>query len=452
MRSKLSINFFLIPAAVFSLLISSSAAQEASKKRPKIKDFGSSLERLKWDPLKNAAIKRTHPDQSTTNSDEDDVVRIDTNLVMSDILVVDQKGNIVTGLTADDFVITEDGEAQQVGHFRLGDNISIPRTIVLIFDYSGSQFPYLRNSVNAAKLMVDKLAPRDRMAIVTDDVELLVDFTDDKKKLKEKLESLANRVKDSSFLGLIGKARRFGKSAQYSALLATLNEAFLEEDLRPIIVFQTDGDEIFNMRDPVIKASLPPDLPDDFRQELGRIEKQRQLEFPPEILEFSLADVYRAVERSRATIYTVVPGYQLVGLTEEKRAEKTKERIERLRAEFLAKVDPKRRKLFEDSDRRWRRFSPVNLAFQANQMFVTQTALAAVAPRTGGWTEFLEKPEQAEGIYNRIFADINQRYLVGYYPTNKELDGKRRRIKFEVKGRPEYTILGRNYYYAPSDR
>ena len=79
-----------------------------------------------------------------------------------------------------------------------------------------------------------------------------------------------------------------------------------------------------------------------------------------------------------------------------------------------------------------------------------QAALSGMAALTGGWTEFLERPEQAEGIYARIFTDINQRYIVGYYPTNKERDGKRRKIEFAVKGYPEYQIYGRRSYFAPS--
>lgn len=88
--------------------------------------------------------------------------------------------------------------------------------------------------------------------------------------------------------------------------------------------------------------------------------------------------------------------------------------------------------------------------FGAQQTTIMQTALAALAPRTGGWTEFLETPEQADGIYNRILADINHRYIVGYYPTNKAHDGSRRKIKFEIKSHLDYSVLGRLMYYAPS--
>lgn len=90
------------------------------------------------------------------------------------------------------------------------------------------------------------------------------------------------------------------------------------------------------------------------------------------------------------------------------------------------------------------------MAFRAQQLHVMQQALNAVAPRTGGWTEFLEKPEDAEGIYNRILVDINHRYIVGYYPTNKAHDGTRRKLKFAIKDHPEYHVLGRLAYYAPS--
>ena len=55
-----------------------------------------------------------------------------------------------------------------------------------------------------------------------------------------------------------------------------------------------------------------------------------------------------------------------------------------------------------------------------DRLVMGQTAAAHVAELTGGWTSFLEKPEQANEIYGRILADINNRYIVSYYPTNKK--------------------------------
>jgi hypothetical protein len=53
-------------------------------------------------------------------------------------------------------------------------------------------------------------------------------------------------------------------------------------------------------------------------------------------------------------------------------------------------------------------------------------------------------------VYARILADINRRYVIGYYPSNKELDGKLREVRVEVRGHPEYAVQGRRSYYAVS--
>jgi VWFA-related protein len=449
MRPK-QILVVLIVALVIGVLGPSIFAQSKQKKRPKLKDFGSSLERLRWDPIRQRAVESKPRPIATTADGDEDVIRIETNLVTSDILVVDPRGNLVENLTADDFLVTEDGETQQVVHFQKGDSATIPRSIVLIIDYSGSQFPFLRRSIDAAKLMVDKLRPIDVMAIVTDDVELLVDFTSDKEKLKKKLESLVERTQaGNGLLGLISN-RRFGKSAQYSALMATLNEVFIKEDLRPIIVFQTDGDQIYHLQDPVIRLSRPPDLPDDVKAEYEQSSQramQRQLE---RSVEFSLADVYRAADNARATIYTVIPGFRLMDKTPEQQLELQRKHVQSTYAAAMARMNDRSREQFKVMQERYRVFSPTNLMFGAQQTTIMQTALAALAPRTGGWTEFLETPEQADGIYNRILADINHRYIVGYYPTNKAHDGSRRKLKFEIKSHPDYSVLGRTAYYAPS--
>jgi VWFA-related protein len=439
-RSFLSILLLLLPGLALAQSV------EKSGEKPRLKNFGSSLKKLKWDPQRNATTETR-----TTSSDDDEVITIETALVVSELLVLDKQNRPVQGLNSSDFVITEEGVPQQVGHFLLGDNRSLPRSIVLIIDYSGSQFPYIKNSVEAAGVLVDKLGPRDQMAIVTDDVEVLCDFTNDKRELKKKLNTLLEKSRgNQGFLGIGGMRRQFGKSAQYSALLATLKEAFDEEDQRPIIIFQTDGDEAEYLRNSIIVPMVPPDLPPQMVAVVqNEIEQRRQLQ-RSSMTEFSLEDVYRAVEKSRATIYTVVPGAKLIGLTPERQLATVMAEDERAINEMLPTLSKKAREAFIARQDARKRVVPMQvLQMRAEDNAKLQEALAAVAPLSGGWTEFLEQPAQAQGIYTRILSDISQRYIVGYYPTNKDRDGKRRRITFEVKGHPEYTILGRRSYFAP---
>jgi VWFA-related protein len=424
--------------------------QSEGRERPKLKDFGSSLDRLKWDESKRAAVDkkaRKEKEQKHGQAEEDEeVVRVETSLVVCDVLVLDRQGRMVHGLTREDFLVTEDGRPQEVGTFSLGDDARVPRTIVLIIDYSGSQLPFIKMSVEAAKTLVDRLGPRDLMAIVTDDVELLADFTADKVKLKKKLDVLTQRATDDKgFLSqAFGRGRRVGRSAQYSALMATLKESFDEEDVRPVVIFQTDGDEIGYLRDPVWEPVVPPNLPPDMHTEAVEAVQRAQKRMDDNRREFSLRDVYTAAEKARATIYTVVPGYRLVGLTYEEQLKQSEASRERFRSTWRLPAELQR-----GMEERYRRTPPEAVKSNIEQASKVQQALVDLSTLTGGWADFLEEPTQAAGIYERIFSDVNRRYIVGFYPTNKARDGGRRRVSIEVRGHPEYTVWGRKSYYAP---
>ena len=419
----------LLRSALCLLLLAPWAAraqqtQGQAEEPPQLKRFGSSLERLRWDAEQKRAVevKSARAEAGAGGVEEDEIVRVETSLVVCDVLVLDAKGKAVLGLTREDFLITEDGKPQEVGTFALGDSANVPRSIVLIIDYSGSMRPFIENSIEAAKTLVDKLAPRDRMALVTDDVELLADFTRDKALLKERLEGLKQKatLKEGSYL------RRFGRSQQYSALMATLRELFDAEDTRPVVIFQTDGDELAALHDSPMPPPMPPGVaPEAYRAALEASQRA-----------FSIADVFREAERSRATVYTVIPGVRLIGL----KPGEEKEQVKALRRELEKELQPGSPYL--PARERW-------LAETIRRTPQQQTALYGLSKLTGGWTSFLEKPSQAAGIYAGIFSDIGQRYVVGFYPTNKERDGKRRRVQIEVRGHPEYTVWGRKSYYAP---
>ncbi|MDQ3254422.1 MAG: VWA domain-containing protein, partial [Acidobacteriota bacterium] len=387
-------------------LSSSASAQPITQDKPGLRDFGSSLKRNSNQQDKKSKNKKG---KSGDADADDDIVRVETTLVVSDVLVLDKQGRSIAGLKKEDFVVKEDNQQQEIGTFALDDGGTIPRAVVLIIDYSGSQLPYIKTSVEAAKTLVDKLGPKDKMAIVTDDVELLVDFTRDKALLREKLESL----KESASSGKVGR------SEQYSALMATLNEMFDQEDLRPIIIFQTDGDELGRL-----KGNEPPNR---------HIAKRN----------FSFDDVLTAAEKSRATIYTIIPGIRFIGLSSDEQLKRAKVDLEnRIEAHATAhKMAASKSNQSVMSER----FLDGYVRF----MLRTQLAIAGIAKFTGGWVDYLEQPEQANEIYSRIFTGINSRYVIGYYPTNRTRDGKQRKVKIEVRGHSEYIIWGRKTYFAP---
>ena len=366
---------------------------------PRLRDFGSSLSRAE---KTGGTIARA--------TDDEDVVRVETDLVLAAVLVLDAQGKIVRGLTQEDFIVKEDDKLQEVTTFSLGDNKDLPRSIVLIIDYSISQLPYIRTSIESAKILVDKLNPKDRMAVVTDDVKLLVDFTSDKQLLKTQLESL----KTSALAGAVGV------SEQYDALLASLNELFNNEDVRPIIIFQTDGDQLDFLKGSRIVDSY----------------------WPPR--KYSLEDILTKTEKTRASVYSVISGIRFVDVPEDDLARRVKKDWEDRQH---AQIDLQRVR-GNPAPQTMPPFPEQRLANYAVRPQRQQTALVQVAKFTGTIPEFLEEPVQADEIYTRVLTDIDRRYVIGYYPTNRARDGKRRKISIQVRDHPEYTVWGQKSYFA----
>ncbi len=382
-----------------------SGQPETGNAPPNLRRFGQSL------TMSQPEVEQLRRKQRS-RSDEEDVVRVDTDLVVSEVLVLDHDGRFIKGLQAKDFVVKEDEQPQEVRSFSLGD-AGVKRSIVLILDYSGSELPYISTSVRAAEMLVDKLNPADRMAIVTDDVKLLVDFTSDKELLKTKLEALRTSA-------LAGKV---GRSAQYDALMATLRELFGEEDVRPIVIFQTDGDQLAVLKG---QDALPRDPYALMRK-------------------YGLPELKTESERARATIYSIIPGVRFIGVSED-------ELIKRAETDWEG-----RQKAWAEVDRLNNRGANRNvqappkevLQAQAKQWLRRHLALAYLATSSGGWVDHLEQPEQANDIYTRVLQNINSRYVLGYYPTNKARDGKRRTVTITVHDHPEYIVWGRKAYFAP---
>jgi VWFA-related protein len=393
---------------------SSTPAQSPSPENPRTKDFGSSLKKYE----KKKQKKDSQPQQNSNVSPEDnETIRVQTDLVASDVLVTDQKSNVITDLKKDDFIVSEDEVPQTIEMFSPGESATIPRSIVLIIDSQIVQGPYLKKSVEAAKILVDKLNPNDKMAIVTNALKLRLDFTQDKTLLKNTLDSL-NAIENTS--------------NEFDSLLVVLNEMFKEEDQQRIIIFQADGNEIMWLK-PDKDVPYPVSYSTLETSGLKYVEKKY-------LPKFGFGDVKEAIERSRATIYSVIPGIRFLGLPQKEQLKRAEITLTQLN-EFYG----------------WNKKQDMNFIIrkfqyaEAEIKTAGQTAMFKVAELSGGNAGFIEKPEDAENIYSDIFTVIKNRYVIGYYPTNQNRDGKRRNVKIEVRNHPEYTVTGRKAYFAPEN-
>lgn len=148
---------------------------------------------------------------------------------------------------------------------------------------------------------------------------------------------------------------------------------------------------------------------------------------------FGFGEVREAIEKSRATIYSIIPGVRFFGLSKKEQLEQAKITLTES-SKFFG----------------WKNLSETIKVYQhaeAERRTARQAAMFKIAELSGGFAEFLERPEDAETVYSNIFTVINNRYVIGYYPTNQKRDGKRREVKIEVRGHPEYIVTGRKAYF-----
>ena len=390
--SRICPNSSLLSVIVFAAAVTASAQQFE-------REFGWSLT---VEPAEVRKAERRPPVKPHSAADSEEI-RVETDLVLSDLLVQDRNGAPVGGLKATDFEITENGSPQLIDVFAYGDS-SIPRSIILVIDHSLSQLPYIDLSIESAKVLVDAMRPNDRMAVVSDDIVLVSEFSSDKEHLKSALESLKMKCSGG----------KFGKSNQYSALFATLNERISRNGTRNIVIFQTDGDELFMVSKPRAHRSS----------------------------NFGLADIVSVAERKGVTIYSVYTGPRLADRTGKERIEHMRREIDQqLRAYAAARGNPPPK-------------GPSNLSKQyilsrAERSIAEEKAVGSVAEDTGGLAQSLESPDQAGAVYERILSDIGRRYLIGYYPPERsESEIREREVRITLRNKGDFRVVGGRTYVA----
>lgn len=153
-----------------------------------------------------------------------DVVKVDTSLVNIPVTVLDRHGKYVPNLARENFRIYEDGVKQSIAHFA---PLETPFSVALVLDTSGSTRFRLEEMKFAALAFMDQLRPQDRVSVISfaDNVDLLIEPTDDRKALHE----------------AILKARQGSGTHLFDAVDSVLNEYLKRISGRKAMVLFTDG-------------------------------------------------------------------------------------------------------------------------------------------------------------------------------------------------------------------
>ncbi len=157
------------------------------------------------------------------------VFRSGVDLVRLGVTVVDKDGQLVSGLTADDFVIQEEGREQRIAYFSRGldsDLETMPVHLGVLFDTSGSMDRDAAFAKTAAIKFLRSLNFAVDMTLVSFDTQVRVSRFDraDFPRLVERLRS----------------QKTGGMTALYDALGVYLDGAFTQ-DGRKVLLLYTDG-------------------------------------------------------------------------------------------------------------------------------------------------------------------------------------------------------------------
>jgi Ca-activated chloride channel family protein len=157
---------------------------------------------------------------------QDGALKLSATLVNVAAIVTDHSGQFVPKLTKDDFVLSEDGTAQQIAFF---GNEEVPLNIAMLIDLSQSVSSSLKDIKKAAVQFVKALRPNDRVMVVGFDqrVTYLTDFINDPKQL----ESAINGCQTGR-----------GTSV-YEAIYETVSKRFRGTQGRKVILLLSDGDD-----------------------------------------------------------------------------------------------------------------------------------------------------------------------------------------------------------------
>jgi len=97
------------------------------------------LAQAQEDPTQKERPRRALPSES----EPQDVIKVDTDLVPIDVTVTDSKGRLVRNLKKEDFKLYEDGIERPIASFNVEKIEGAPRPVAIVFalDLSGSMTP-----------------------------------------------------------------------------------------------------------------------------------------------------------------------------------------------------------------------------------------------------------------------------------------------------------------------
>lgn len=376
-----------------------------------------------------------------------ETVKVDTNLVTVPVIASSRTGKYIADLVKEEFKISEDGVPQEIAFLA---TVNAPFSVVLLLDTSGSTKEKLPMIQRAAIAFVEQLSPSDRVKVISfdDSVHDWNDFTSDKAVIRKAI-----------FRTTSGEGTKV-----YDAVERALNNLRPVSGRRAIVVF-TDG------------VDWHSDLA-SYEGTLKNLDESGVIIYP---IRFETRAETEAIARRQAEQQSGIglPTSDVIrrqggGTTpstfpsEDPSSDPNPQARGRSWPEIIlsrpnvrlpqppqgSPTDP-----FPDSrnprppidpgpPRTGRPTPDDSIKGMLDQAyFMADSYLKELADRSGGQVHRADTLTMLPDAFAAIAAELRTQYSLGYYPTNREKDGKYRKIQVKTT-RKDVSIRARPGYRA----
>lgn len=405
--------------------------------------------------------------QQQQKPSEDEVVRVKSNLVNIDVMVKDKKGKYVSDLKAEDFTVVENGVAQKIEFFdaplmRPADksttkaapesttttttppSAAAQNYVALVLDSQTTDITNLKQvREGTTKYIREQITDNDVVALlsVTNSLQMLQPFTQDKDKL---IAALENSGANSTSKSFEQKDLKAGIDAQRQILTEGAPNGDIRLDSPAgarLMVAQTVLAQFIKLRTALSLQQSRPVLAAvaAICEGLRSIPGKKTLVLfsqgfvTPAVLDWQVQSTIDIANRANVAIYIIdsaglrgggttsgslVPSTPLAGVSGIVNQE------QRIRAAGGETV-----------------FDNVRQEGQTREYDI----LYRMSGDTGG--KFLKGNNDIGQGLERINEEIHARYTIAYRSTNQNFDGTFRKVKIEVR-RPDAQVVSRSGYYA----
>lgn len=389
-------------ACVLALLLHATAfnnAANAHAQQQRPRRAGASVPKPTTTNGQRPADSHTPAAQPTTPAgeevDEEDVVRIETQLVSIPAVVTDRTGHPLTNLRAENFLVYEDNRPQRVSNFATTE---APFEVALLLDTSGSTRADVALIRRAANVFLDALRPGDRVAVVAFNtgregdaknlatVDVLAELTGDRAKLRRAVESVGASNGTPFYDALIGVAEKVFREPPGAEVRG-----------RRAVVALTDG----------VDSTSDADF----------VEARAKLSRAGVAAYFIEVNTEDFVEDR---LMRDCSGDQTLRLS--------RAQMQRYRKIFAPRADS------ADYGNFCRLGQFERMQMSRDLYTLARREMDEMARISGGKTYVANELRDARQAFIEVAGLIGTQYSLGYYPTNKTRDNRFRSIRVEVRG------------------